>query len=174
MVCNWCSEEQVENQPSQLWCSQSKLIVCGWCSEGQVEDQPSRLWCFQATWMCTAWSEVVCWYRSLMTVVRPPFRNGDDIAGGLCWDVSIRDYSWPLFRHPKLLWDTPTSVFMMSSTILRCNFRVRLHNECMGPSALREDDDGILVYYLWTDLSENWVLGGTSMVRLSWNLPLIQ
>ena len=84
------------------------------------------------------------------------------------------NYSWPLFRHPKLLWDTPTSVFMMSSTILRCNFRVRLHDECMGPSALREDDDGILVYYVWTDLSENWVLGGTSMVRLSWNLPLIQ
>ena len=79
-----------------------------------------------------------------------------------------------MFCSPKLLWDTSTSVFMMSLVVLCCNFRIRLHDECMGPSALRRDENGILVYYLWTDLSEKWVLGGTLMVRLSWNLPLIQ
>ena len=74
----------------------------------------------------------------------------------------------------QLLWDTPTSVFITSSTVFHCNFRIRLHNECMRPSVLRGDEDGISVCYPWTDLGEKWVLGGTSMVRLSWNLPIIQ
>ena len=48
-----------------------------------------------------------------MAMVCPSFRDRDDATCGLCWAVSIKDHSWPMFCLPKLLWDTPTSVFMM-------------------------------------------------------------
>ena len=149
-------------------------MVCGWCGEEQVEDQPSWLWCFQATQIRAVWSEVASWCKSPMVVVCHPLRDGDDAAGGLCWAASIRDHSWPLFRRPKLLWDSLISVFITYLAVFRCNFRIRLHNECMGSSVLRENEDAISICYPWTDLSEKWVFGGTSIVRLSWNLPLIQ
>ena len=156
-------------------------MACSWCGEARANVN----WLWNGV-DCLNTSEVKAWVQWSKdgTGVLVHISNGGGTFSFqiwrwccrwiLCWGTSIRDHSWPLFHRPRLLWDTPTSIFMTSLAILRCGFRIILHNEGTKLSVLRGDEDGVSVYYPWTDLSEKLVFGEASMVRLSWNLPILQ